>query len=493
MPENLSLEQVFGATQNLISKLVKQNNIEMDSYDRESFDGLTEASTEIHGLVNQKSGSPTWSPLLRDIWASFYKVAPELTPKAQVEAPYMINRAFVEKVMQDSSNQLARVNTVLDELVSGMATLEAGRRISKEIKDRPDIQKVMDKADRASQALQQAQEQRKKGEEGEAQKLEQQAQEMMAQTQQDIQNACKDLRMVVRRSMEAGQKKADQVVSALAGWGMEPGELTSVPLTDRIKLVQRCVTDNRLRTLADLVGRFRNLARAKQKEKIKRDRDEICGVTSGNDLPRILPVELANLRHPVMRLDFLYRYRQAQLLQYEVKTKEKMGRGPIICAVDISGSMSGQPLDWAIATALALVDTAARQKRQSAVVFFDTQVKKVIEFKPGERDLNKYADMASTGAAGGTAYNPPLNWATDKIKEIAFEKADLVMVTDGLCYLDESFLRDFNSKKEALKFNAYTVLIGSDPGGELKKWSDHVWTVNRLDEETAGEIFQEVY
>jgi len=490
--ENLSLEELFGVNKSTIRELRKENNVKIDSYDKEAFENLSKASAEFQQLVNSKD-SPTWPALLRDIWASYYKVAPELLPQEQINPAYKMNRAWVEKMMEDPNTQQTRVNSMMDELVAGLATVEAGRQLAREIKDRPKVKETVDKADQAAHNQRKADEARAEGLEDLARNLEQQANQLMAEVEQDIKNNCRDIRRAIRSSLEKGREGAEKVVTAMGGWGIKPGDLTTVPLDQRISLTRRMAHNSRLKMLADLVGKMRNLARAKQKEKIKRDRDETHGITLGSDLSHILPVELAAIKNPLRKKDFYRRYTEKQLLQYELKVKEKQGRGPIICAVDISGSMGGQPLDWATAVALALVDTAARQKRQSAVIFFDTQVKKVIEFKPGERDLNKYADMASTGAAGGTAFDPPLNWATDKITDIAFKRADVVMVTDGLCYLDNGFLDAFKAKKEALKFNCWTVLIGSDPGGELKKWSDRVWAVNRLDEETAGEIFQEVY
>jgi uncharacterized protein with von Willebrand factor type A (vWA) domain len=225
---------------------------------------------------------------------------------------------------------------------------------------------------------------------------------------------------------------------------------------------------------------------------VKKERDEIHSIKTGADLEHVLPQELASLRHPTLKLDFYRKYTERSLLQYDLKTREPKGRGPIVVCIDISGSMNGQPLDWAIAVALGMVDTAARQKRRCKVIFFDTQVKKEIEFKPGERDIHKIMDIAETGAAGGTDYEPALRAAQKDIETTNYKNADVVMVTDGFCRVSAEFLDSFCGRKKIMEFKCYTILIGSDAEG-LKKWSDRVWLVSKLDDETAGELFEDVY
>ena len=314
----------------------------------------------------------------------------------------------------------------------------------------------------------------------------------MQQVQQSLQGAATEVRQAMRAAAKAGKQKVNDMEETLSGWGLSPGDLKSVPLGDRLKLVDRITRDKRLKQVADLVGRFRNLARAKQKDKVKKDRDEIHSIKLGNDLEHVLPQELSALRHPVLKLDFYRKYNEKALLQYDLKVKEKKGRGPIVCLVDISGSMSGQPLDWAVAIALGLADTATRQKRKCKIVFFDTQIQRVVEFNAGEKDIHKIMEIASIGSAGGTDYKPALVEARESIEKINYKSADIVMVTDGLCMVDDTFLQEFNDIKRKLEFKCYTVLIGSDSRNELKKWSDRVWCVRKLDEETAGEIFEEM-
>ncbi len=96
-----------------------------------------------------------------------------------------------------------------------------------------------------------------------------------------------------------------------------------------------------LRKVADLIGRMRGLARARQGGALRHLRDELYRITQGNDLSRVLPVELASLKDPLRSLDFGRRFLEGQLAQYDVKPLQREGRGPVLCAIDCSGSMQG--------------------------------------------------------------------------------------------------------------------------------------------------------
>jgi uncharacterized protein with von Willebrand factor type A (vWA) domain len=475
-----SIDDYFGLSPATFKALTSQtNNVVQDSFDSTMFNDLMKVSDTFKQTANVSpiSDEP-WKALLKDVWAGFYKASPELNQETNIDSLYKANRPFVEKFMEDPATAETRIHTMLDDLASGIATIEAAGKLNEELKNRPELKEALDGCKKAQKQQQQG------DEEGAAQ--------TMQQVQQSLQGAATEVRQAMRAAAKAGQKKVDDMEQTLSGWGLSTGDLKSVPLGDRLKLVDRITRDKRLKQVADLVGRFRNLAKAKQKDKVKKERDEIYSIKTGNDLEHVLPQELASLRHSTLKLDFYRKYTEKSLLQYDLKVKEPKGRGPIVACIDISGSMSGQPLDWAIAVALGLVDTAARQKRRSKVIFFDTEVKKEVEFAAGERDIHKIMDIAETGAAGGTKYEPALNSARQTIESVNYKNADIVFVTDGYCALTDEYLNEFNAAKKRMEFRCFTVLIGNAAEG-LKKWNDKVWAVQQLDEETAGEIFEEAY
>ncbi len=459
----------------------KPHNIHQDRYDSTIYNELRGASGKVKELEEQ--GTETFPALLQDLWAAFYKAEPGMQEQEKVDTQYQINRPFVERLMEDSATKEARLTTMLDELSAGMAAAQAGEQMIDEINSREELRQAMEQAKKARQSE----------EEGNTAA----AEELMEQAQQQLQAAARDVRRAVRDSVKAGQEKAEELQQTLAGWGLEPGDLSRMPVGDRIKLAETITGKSNLKRISDLVGRMRNLARAQQKQKIKKQRDEIHSITVGGELQHALPVELASLTHPLRRLDFYRRYTEKQLLQYELERKERQAKGPIVATIDISGSMHGGRLEWAIACALALADTASRQKRHCHIIFFDTEVKQEFSFTPGERDAEKYVQMATIGTGGGTDYNPALSRAQVKIAEQKeYKHADIVMVTDGQCRLEEHFLDALTKWKQQHEISCYTVLIGRDSVNELEKWNEKVWKVTNLTdtgEEVAGELFEEVY
>lgn len=473
MPQPQRVTDLLGLSAETLAEVTRHpNNVEQDRYDGRLFADLAKASGKLGDLQRQQP--ETWPSLLRDLWASFYKASPELVPEGRVNPAHRVNRPFVQKVLDDPETEQTRLSTMLDETASALAATAAGERLLQEIQNRPELKAPMQRAKRAAAELD--------GEE--------QAEATAAAAQAELEREATAVRRAVRVAVQAGQDEAEKLAAALAGWGLEPGDLSRVPMDRRFDLVGRLMNP-KMRRLADQVGRMRNLARSRQKQRIQHERDELHSITIGNDLAHVLPAELAMLRHPLRRLDFYRKFTEGQLLQYELTARKSQGHGPMVALIDCSGSMQGDPLDWAIAVALALIDTAARQKRRAAVLFFDTRVLKEIRFEPGERDTAKVLDMAETGVAGGTDYMPALNRAFEIIGEGGkFKQADVLMVTDGLCQVDDTQIR---AEKQRLNVRIWSVLIGgSDPLGELAKWSDGVWPVSRLTDETAGAVFEEV-
>ena len=457
------------------------HNIRQDRYDSTIYEELRNVSEKVKELEGR--GSETFSALLQDLWATFYKADPTLQEKEKVSNAHRINRPFVERMLEDSVTKEARLTTMLDELSSAVAATEAGERLVEEINQREDLRKALEDAAGAQRA--------------EMEGDHETAGQLMAQAEQTLQGAARDVRRAVRQSVKAGQEKAEEVQTTLAGWGLEPKDLQSVPIGDRMRLAQTITGRSNLKRVADLVGKMRNLARARQRQKVKRCRDEIHSITIGADLNHVLPAELAALRQPLRRLDFYRRFTEGQVLQYELERQERQGRGAIVAAVDISGSMSGPPLEWAIACALALADTASRQKRHCHVLFFDTEVKQEFSFAPGERDVEKFVQIATIGTGGGTNYAPALERAQALItSHKEYRDADIVMITDGLCRLENVFLEQFNGWKEAHKVSCYTILIGHDSLETLERWNDRTWSVSDpvgAGDEIAGDLFEEVY
>lgn len=480
MPRNRNLiEEWLG--KGAAGVLNKEQNVKQNRYDHTIFGEIRAGSERVQDM--ERRGAETFPALLQDLWAAFYKAEPEMENPEAISMQHRINRPFVERIMEDTSTKETRITTVLDELSSAVAATASGEKMMEEINEREELKRAMNLARTAQQHAEENDEEA--------------AEAAMDKALETLDGAARDVRRAVRESIKAGQEESEKLQTAMAGWGLESGDMSHVPIGERLKLAAALAQNSRMQRIADLVGRMRNLSRARQNQKVKRRRDEIHSITVGHELQHVLPQELGALAHPLRRLDFYRRFTEGQLLQYDLRGEEKQARGPIVAAIDISGSMRGERLEWAIASAMALVDTSRRQKRYCHLLFFDAEIKQEFSFAPGEKNAEKYAAMAGIGTAGGTDYVPALTRAKEIIEgEKEFQNADIIVITDGQCMITNRFLIPFYKWKKETHVACYTVLLGADPSAKIEQWNERVWRIRDLadtGEDVAGELFEEIY
>ena len=452
MPENAPSVDWLGDA--LGDKPQSTQHIAGAKSDRFMWEEATEGSEAIGALVEQTKQWPAFQNLLQDTFNTYYKLQPELRDEHQVAASHKGNRPYVERLLEEDATQQTRAYTQLDELAAAVATLETGKVLSEEIAKNPALN---DSMQNQSPPPPQAQGQ---------------------------------LNKALRRAVKAGMEQAQDVQEQMISWGLDGSQLSQVPLGERIELARQLMSP-RFKKIAALIGRLRNLARSKQGGSLKHLRDEYHSITMGDNLGRLLPVELAALSDPLRKLDFGRRLMEHKLLEYEVRPIQREGKGPVICLIDASGSMSGAKMEWASAVGLALMDTARRQKRDFAAVFFDTQILAEFRFERGKVPPEEIFRFATVGANGGTDYQVPLSWALDVQGESKFRHADVVMISDGECMVPDEFYNRLMAAKKERGLRIMSILIGGVPQ-ELTRWSDRVWAITQPDDEAAGEMFAEL-
>ena len=83
---------------------------------------------------------------------------------------------------------------------------------------------------------------------------------------------------------------------------------------------------------------------------------------------------------------------------------------------------------------------------------------------------------------GGTTYDFPLvtlpkQWSS---LEVGKGKADLILLTDGLCSIRKKMERDFIEWKEKENCMLRTLIIGADSTEEIDIVSDHVYSMDSM-------------
>lgn len=309
-----------------------------------------------------------------------------------------------------------------------------------------------------------------------------------------------EIRNALRATAQGASSAIQDVENAMDGLGCGGGAHNgSRGNQGAVKDIMPLVRDNdHIKEIMKLAGRLKRLAKQKQKAKPKLGTNEFTGVLSGDDLSRMLPVEGMLLMDPEMEVVFGRRMQEKALLQYELKEKPEEQQGPIVMLLDSSGSMAGIRQQWAAAVALAFLSIAQDQKRDFALVYFGSAVLKVSEFDVKKvLDPKEMLDAVTFFASDGdTNFEKPLHKAIYLINSRKnFEKADIIMVTDGCAPISKQFLDAWDKDKLAAGFSCYSILIGSKVSQDtLNLFSDEVVVLSDVlkDEAKMHDLFGRV-
>jgi len=463
-----------------------------DAFDKRRFNEIYKMSQGLQKL-SIDGELPTFEPLLADIWASLYKMKPELT-EAEIPDDLNVNKSLMEKIMSDVSFENYRNFTRLDDLSSAIGTVKFGEKANQwlaEQKDRDeDLKKQMQEIQAIQKQLQKQEQQNGAGNGSE--KLQEELKIAMSdfdgQLQQKLQNNGHSFSQAMAQAMQETKQTKDSLKSLLGGTSASSGdaELKKVTLRDQISLAEKIASNKQMKEIANWAGRFKQIASKKQKSK-NSDSMERSGVTLGNDIERLLPMELGLYTHPTTKNDFLRRFVEGQTMQYEQKGHEELGKGPIVLCLDQSGSM--HKLDTqSKGFTLALMSIARKQKRDFCLILFSTRTQ-VIKYEKGKIRGSDMVNLAQTFLGGGTNFALPLDKAMNVINESRFKQADIVFVTDGEDRLRDSFLEAFNKEKKEKAFKVLSLVIGRSTN-TVTQFSDKVVQVKDFDDEGSFTAFE---
>ena len=302
---------------------------------------------------------------------------------------------------------------------------------------------------------------------------------------------------VLRRSIRAGCGKATEAVEQLrdaldglehVGFGASPpgAPCTGEPARS---LAAQLRDDARLRRIAQLAGRFRRIAGGKRRSRVRHGADEMVDIEQGVDLGRLLPLELAQLVHPRTRLLTLRNMVELLCPQYRLEGKETLGKGPLVVAIDKSGSMDGDKDIWATAVALALLVVAQHERRPFALLCFDGTVKHESIVAPGAA-LPEAAVFIP--ADGGTNIDNVIWRGLEIIEQrpAALREADIVLITDGGS--DPTDAAELRERAVKLGVTVLGAAIDVEPSW-LAPWCDEVigtHDMSRVDDRAADALFR---
>ena len=309
---------------------------------------------------------------------------------------------------------------------------------------------------------------------GAARAARQAAEQEAQQAQRELMDALDAATPEIRDRMQEAAKKADEYLDNLnsmaQSWGQELTDLMRLPAEKRLELAQRLNTP-KFQAMAKLIGPFQREALADNARKVVQIPEEITDVTTGDDIPRVIPSELAKFDMEETEILFLKDLTQKNLVQYEMKGTEKIARGGIIYIHDGSGSMEGQREIWAKGMGLALLAIARKQKRSFyGIQFGSTNQIRVDDFRDTRKlTPERVIDFAEFFYGGGTDFQAPLKHAMDILKREHAEdgavRHDIVFVTDGCAGVTDAFMKEFKELQRKLDARVYGIAVAAGPSG----------------------------
>ena len=415
----------------------------------ESYEGLREAADQGSEIKSN------YLPLLSDVFSAFFQNKARLkqNPPRETEE----NREIMETALGLKEYEELHTVSRLDFFASAAATRAFSDQIIKLIKEN----KEEDKKDR------------EKG------KVNKGALGIDPDT----------LRWAIRRSLKKGLEEAQEAKQAVETFGSDEGGIQRIPITEQFRLADLLGKNSKIKDIIKMLGRMRLEALSLKRSRITHSSPVRRGVeTVGIEgIERVLPDELANLAIGEQGEDlFLKKLLEEDLLAYSYKNPVEETQGPILIAVDGSGSMAGLKEVWAKALAIASILQAKKEKRKSHGIIFGASEKEIFEI-----DVDRLEDLATASFHMGTNFGPPLRWAEDKFKEQP--RADLLFITDGVCNIEEEQKTEFIQAKIRSGARCYSVLIGSESTETVKQFSDKVFCLPPTPKATkGGQILAEI-
>jgi uncharacterized protein with von Willebrand factor type A (vWA) domain len=230
----------------------------------------------------------------------------------------------------------------------------------------------------------------------------------------------------------------------------------------------------------DFDGIIKEVANSKKKKISKLSKNETLGTYYSNDLTRVLPMELVNLTNEALENIFYSKYIEDRLNTYLLggkhfetqqqnkngaKKSKKKQKGPIIMCVDTSSSMMGEPEKIAKACVFAMMKKASLEDRRVYLVSFSSidEIKEY-ELTNPEKGLENLLEFLLFSFGGGTDYVTPLKRSIKILKKENYRKADILLVSDGMCDMDHEYIKKLKLEKEKLDFKIHSFIIGSEIG-----------------------------
>lgn len=165
--------------------------------------------------------------------------------------------------------------------------------------------------------------------------------------------------------------------------------------------------------------------------------EDIEGVTSGNRIMDMLPIEFSYFADKTTEILFYQRFATKQLQQFSSFPKEKNQnrqstsvetKGPIIISIDTSSSMYGKPIDFAKWLVVKVYDIAKNESRPLYIINFSDRCR-TIDLS-GENRREELMKFLKDCISGGSSGNEMMQEILLQLESETYKYADALIVSD---------------------------------------------------------------
>ena len=223
---------------------------------------------------------------------------------------------------------------------------------------------------------------------------------------------------------------------------------------------------------------------AKQRLVSHSTQSDITGITQGNNLNSLLPIEYCYLADESMRPLFLERFTEKRLQVFDYKSEETAsnkdkrhkvsGQGPYIICVDTSGSMIGEREVLSKSAILAIAQLTEKTHRKCYVINFSDEAV-ALSIEDLGKDIPKLAEFLNQRFEGGTDINPALKEASHIINGNDYQDSDIILISDFEMPPVNNHTAELIRQMKARKTSFFGLVFGNKPEMEYLNICEKYW------------------
>jgi len=388
-----------------------------------------------------------------DVYYTFYLPFPRIIEIPQVSMGSEKHYKMIKAILTDDDAKKLRLYTVADSFASVTLGTLFLMNVLEELEN--DKEKMLSQSRGKNRSSSKERSENNEENEGEEDK--------------NIENSIK---RAIKKTLENAEtvKNVEHFV-----YGYKAGVGHVLNLEDDVTTVIKLVKNTDIKNLLTILTNVPDVTAVVKRKRMVYQRGEVEGYTRGSDVERIVYTEFA---YPQL---YLYiKLADDNLLLFEKVMY--MNMGPIYLLIDKSGSMDGNKILWAKATALALFMKSRAEHRSFYIRFFDSEPYELFRIKPNAKPsevmkLIEYIAMVKNG--GGTDISKALITACNDIAKLkSKELSEVILITDGEDRIARSLVK---KALQHVKTRLITVMIMGE-NEDLRNISGEYFKVIKLSE-----------